>query len=110
LLVVPALLIGAAGAWATVRSAPTLGLGVRRSVLLTAMIFYITALEGLWPIETRQDYLPWYPMVAVLAGALIGVLCEAGAATIGGPADRGEPGPDTRRRHRSRPPLVPLML
>jgi len=57
---------------------PDPGVGARRAVLfLTASIYYV-ALEGFWPLVTRQDVLPVLPLGAVVvAPLLLGLAMQA---------------------------------
>ena len=41
----------------------------RRVAVLLAAVAYAGALAGLWPLITREDYLPFYPIVAVAVAA-----------------------------------------
>lgn len=50
-----------------VDGASDLGTGVRRAVLFLTAAGYIVALEGCWPLITREDVLPFAPMVALVA-------------------------------------------
>jgi hypothetical protein len=56
----------AAAAWIAHR-APDTGRALRRAGLLLLAGLYYTALYSFWTLLTRQDYLPFYPLVAVLA-------------------------------------------
>ncbi len=51
------------------RGAPDPATGRRRAVLLLAAGLYWAAIETLWPLVTRQDYLPIFPVVAALLAA-----------------------------------------
>lgn len=47
-------------------TAPDPGIGMRRAALfLTAAVYYV-ALLSVWPLLTRQDYLPFIPMAAIV--------------------------------------------
>jgi hypothetical protein len=55
-----------------IRVAPSPSLGLRRALILLHGGFLIAAVEFLWPVLTRQNYLPTYPLlVLMLAAALI---------------------------------------
>jgi hypothetical protein len=41
--------------------------GFARCAVLLSSLLYITMLNGLWPIVTPQDFLPFYPVLAVFA-------------------------------------------
>lgn len=75
LAIVPLLLWGAPG---LARRAATPVLGMRRAFVLVVAGAYFGCLYGFWPLLSRQDYLPLFPLVAVLAAppllALPGVL------------------------------------
>jgi hypothetical protein len=45
--------------------------GFARCVVLLGSLLYITILNGLWPIVTPQDFLPFYPVLAVFAVAAL---------------------------------------
>ena len=52
--------------------APDPAIGAQRAVLVLTAGFYYVALEGLWPLVTRQDVLPFLPMAALaVAPALL---------------------------------------
>ena len=36
----------------------------RRMLLLLVAVAYVGALEGVWPLVTRQDYLPFAPLAS----------------------------------------------
>jgi len=46
--------------------APSAGLGIRRSTLFLATGFYYVGIQAVWPLVTRQDFLPWIPMLAIV--------------------------------------------
>jgi hypothetical protein len=45
--------------------------GFARCVVLLGSLFYVTTLNGLWPIVTPQNCLPFYPVLAVFAAAAL---------------------------------------
>jgi len=74
-------LIVALGAW-VLRNSPSRGFA--RGVIVIATLLYITTLNGFWPIVTRQDSLPFYPLLAVLVvGALLEAFPARSATAIG---------------------------
>jgi hypothetical protein len=50
------------GARTIVHRTPDVGLGVRRVVIFLTSVVYISALFSFWPLLTRADYLPFYPL------------------------------------------------
>jgi hypothetical protein len=54
---------------AVVRGAPTVQLGLRRAFLVLLTAGYVALLWGVWPIVTRQDMLPVFPLLAILLAA-----------------------------------------
>jgi len=57
-----------------VRAAPTPPLAFRRAFIFLICGFYVPALCSFWNLLTRQDFLPYYPLVFVLvSGALLAV-------------------------------------
>ena len=64
------------------RRAPTVGLGLQRAFLMLATAGYLALLWGVWPIVTRQDMLPVFPLLAImLTGLMVGPwLSERGPA------------------------------
>jgi Dolichyl-phosphate-mannose-protein mannosyltransferase len=61
-------------AWLIVRGAPTPPLAFRRAFIFLICGFYTPALCSFWNLLTRQDFLPYYPLVFVLvSGALLAV-------------------------------------
>ena len=53
------------------RRTSDVGVARRRIVLLLATAAYGGALAGVWPLITREDYLPFYPMLAVCLAPLL---------------------------------------
>jgi len=51
--------------------APDAATGTRRAIVFLSVGVYIAALEATWPLITKQDYLPFYPLAAVLATPLL---------------------------------------
>ena len=47
--------------------APDFGTGARRAVLFLTAAGYIVTLQGFWPLITREDIMPFAPMVALVA-------------------------------------------
>jgi hypothetical protein len=71
LLLFPAILgLGVSAASILARRTPNAALARRRVVVLLGAVAYSGALAGLWPLITREDYLPFYPILAVAAAAL----------------------------------------
>jgi hypothetical protein len=62
----------AAAVWIA-RRAPDDARALRRAGLFLLAGFYFTGLYTFWTLLTRQDFLPFYPLLAVLAAA--GLLC-----------------------------------
>jgi hypothetical protein len=61
-------------AWLIVRGATTPSLAFRRAFIFLICGFYTPALCSFWNLLTRQDFLPYYPLVFVLvSGALLAV-------------------------------------
>jgi hypothetical protein len=57
-----------------VRGTPTLPQAFRRAFIFLICGFYVPALCSFWNLLTRQDFLPYYPLVFVLvSGALLAV-------------------------------------
>ncbi|MDD5348648.1 MAG: glycosyltransferase family 39 protein [Chthoniobacteraceae bacterium] len=54
-----------------IRRAPSPALALRWSFLFLFAGLYYTALDSFWALLTRQDYLPFYPVAAVLAAPLV---------------------------------------
>ncbi len=46
----------------------------RRVAVLLGAVAYSGALAGLWPLITREDYLPFYPILAVAVAAAVSAL------------------------------------
>ena len=40
---------------------------VRRALIVLTAVIYVTCLESVWPLVTGQDYLPVFPLAAILA-------------------------------------------
>ena len=59
-----------AAAFFAFRAAPNLSLAVRRISIAMGTVFYITVLLSYWPDVTREDYLPFFPMLAVVVAPL----------------------------------------
>jgi hypothetical protein len=59
------------------------GRGARRSLVALSAALYLAALEGLWPILTPQDFLPFEPLAALFAAAFV-----LGPDRAGAPAPR----------------------
>ena len=55
-------------------------LGARRSLVALSAALYLAALEGLWPVLTPQDFLPFEPLAALFAAAVVLGPDGAGAA------------------------------
>ena len=64
----PFLLYGAAR---IARHCPDSSLALRRSFLFLWAGLYYTSLDSFWALLTRQDYLPFYPIAALLAAPFI---------------------------------------
>ena len=64
------------------------GLTERRVVFILTTALFIALLEGYWPLITREDYLPWIPMLTLVAVAFT----RWGWSRIG----RGVPGSPAR--------------
>ena len=64
----PFLLYGAAQ---VARHAPTPALALRRTFLFLFATLYYVSLESFWALLTRQDYLPFYPVTAILTAPLV---------------------------------------
>ncbi len=60
-----------------VRTAPGEPTGAARSVLFLTMAFYWLGVETLWPLVTRQDWLPFIPMASAVATFLLLGLLES---------------------------------
>ena len=54
------------GARLQFRKAPDEATGTRRAVIFLQTGLFLALLEILWPVVTRQDYLPVYPLAALL--------------------------------------------
>ncbi len=54
------------GARWVARQTPDIGLGARRTFIGFAAGFYFLTLESFWPLLTREDFLPFYPLLALL--------------------------------------------
>jgi hypothetical protein len=78
-LIVPCLPLSAWVAGRIVRGAPEVATGRRRAVVLVAGALYWVLVETVWPLVTRQDYLPAY-QIAALALAAAAVALGARAA------------------------------
>jgi Dolichyl-phosphate-mannose-protein mannosyltransferase len=48
-----------------VRCAPSASVGIRRAVVFLAAGGYLTALLSFWPLLTRENYLPFYPLLVL---------------------------------------------
>ena len=59
------------GASLVARHAPNPQLAFRRSFLFLFATLYYVSLESFWALLTRQDYLPFYPVVAILLAPLV---------------------------------------
>jgi hypothetical protein len=59
------------------RTAPTPADGARRALLWLVTGIYFVSLNAVWPLITRQDYLPVTPLIAVLLAALTPVFAIA---------------------------------
>jgi hypothetical protein len=59
------------GAYRIAHSTPHTHLGTRRVVVFLASAGYATALFCLWPLWTREDYLPLYPLLVVFVTAVV---------------------------------------
>src|SRR5205814_5206918 len=46
--------------------APRAGVGARRALLGLTAALYIAALSSFWPLITREDFLPYEPLVAIV--------------------------------------------
>src|SRR5205823_3849092 len=68
ILFLPALLIGAT-ALPLLRRDPARG--SRRLFLLLAAGFFDPLLHGLWPVLTKQDDLPWHPLLFICLTPLV---------------------------------------
>ena len=53
------------------RHAPSPRLAFQRGALFLTTFLYITALESFWPLITREDYLPFYPLAALFWTPLV---------------------------------------
>lgn len=53
------------------RTAPHPGIGARRALIFLAASGYLAALVSFWPLLTREDYLPFYPLLVLLLTSLI---------------------------------------
>jgi len=62
-ITLPFLLYGAAQ---VARHAPTPALALRRTFLFLFATLYYVSLESFWALLTRQDYLPFYPVAALI--------------------------------------------
>ena len=70
LLILPvALVILTTLGWASYRRDPRSRAQRLRVVLLLATGIYLALLESIWPLITEEDFLPWIPMVVLLAVA-----------------------------------------
>jgi hypothetical protein len=54
------------GARSIVRRTPDVSLGARRVVIFLTPAVYISVLFSFWPLLTREDYLPFYPLFVLL--------------------------------------------
>ena len=62
----------ALGAHRMVAATPETIVAARRSFVFVTAGFYFTALVSFWPVLTRQDYLPFYPLAFVICtGAVL---------------------------------------
>jgi hypothetical protein len=71
LLMVPAVTILVWVATFILRSASHPRVGARRSVLFLTATIYWLEISTLWPIATRQDWLPFIPMAAALSSPFL---------------------------------------
>ena len=68
----PALLLLLYGAaYVIARAAPGPALGTRRAFAFLATGIYLTGVVTLWPVRTRQDYLPVIPLITLFCTPLI---------------------------------------
>jgi len=74
----PFLLVAAAG---MARAASDAAAALRRGGLFLVATFYYAGLYTFWTLLTRQDYLPVYPLLAVLLAAALVALGERFTAT-----------------------------
>ena len=56
---------------AIARHAPRAGNGARRGIIFLTAMGYISALFSFWPLLTREDYLPFYPLLILLLTPVI---------------------------------------
>jgi hypothetical protein len=84
------------------RAAPDPATGRRRAVLLLAAGLYWATVETLWPLVTRQDYLPVFPVIALMLAA--------GAQALGARAARGARGEAMRRMLAIGPPAALVIV
>ena len=56
-------------AWWIFRGAPDASAGAKRAFVWLVCGFYMAVLRGAWRLITRQDYLPWDPLVAIFLTA-----------------------------------------
>jgi len=54
-----------------VNQTPDARVGARRALLLTGATLYFTAVNFLWPLVTRQDFLPLIPLAAIFVTPLL---------------------------------------
>lgn len=57
--------------WLIIRFSANAGLGARRALVVLWAAFYLTALWRYWPDITKEDYLPFYPVLALAAAPLL---------------------------------------
>ena len=53
------------GARRLMHSAPSSSIGTRRALIFLAASVYLAALVSFWPLLTREDYLPFYPLLVL---------------------------------------------
>lgn len=84
-LLFPTTLLGLGwGASALFRNAPDTAVGMRRVIVILAGGVYVAALVSFWPLLTRQDYLPFYPLLALwLTPLLLALPSRLGSHALG---------------------------